>query len=275
MEVIEDVVSGAQYREGREGRRCVRQFRVRGLSSRSPLFDAASARDPVSGVAVPRYLEPHPVIPGLFVADVDVKPCLNSRSQARVTVTYESLGVRHASGSGGGSAPAGGVVVRGASSSEVSPTQFDADGAEIVVYYRTPTGRVLREYGQVQALEDHTILEFVREEPASPLLRSMRFRRRVNAAPWQGAAAGAWLCRQIEWESLANDQGYRVRYAFEYREAGHEKIVVFIDRATGRPPADIEVKRQLDRGMTQGNGWKKVRLYDSADFNALGLPSAL
>ena len=261
LQITEDLVLGARFTVDRSGGTLVRLFEVTGLTpGRDTLAQAASGQDGVSGSVIPRYGDPHPAVPGLFVAQVEAEPVKNSRTAARVIVKYSSPEF--------GSVPnVVRIAISGSSRSKLI-SKSPADGSLLLVKYTDPSGNNLQEFLQFPSLSPNTILEFTRQEPSSPLRLSTRFRRTVNASPWQGGDAKTWLCRGIDATSLGNLTRYEVKYVFEYDPDGWERIEYYVDPYTGKVPDDVQFSQTNDRGIA------KVLPYAVMDFAQLGLPNA-
>lgn len=259
-QITEDLVLGARYRYDKTGAMLLRLFDVSGLTpGRDTLAQAAAATDSATGIRIPRYGDPHPAVPGLYVLDIEANPVSNSRTAAAVKVQY---GTPEA-----GSVPnAVRVLIHG--TGRYKQVSQLPDGSPIVVKYTDPDGNILEDRLQIPVLSPNTVLEFIRQELTSPLRRSVQFRRTVNASPWQGGAAQTWLCRAMDGSSLGNLSRYEVRYQFEYDPDGWSRLEYFQDRYTGKIPDDVHPSDDNDQGIA------KILPYASRDFAQLGLPNA-
>jgi hypothetical protein len=259
IHLTEDLVLGARFTLDRTGGTLLRLFDVTGLTpGRDTLAQAAIAQDGTTGTFIPRYGEPHPGVAGLFVNHIEADPVSNSRTSARVKVRYASPG----------SVPNVVTIAISGSSRAKLISKDPKDGTMLVVKYTDPTGAALQEFLQVPALSPNTILEFTRQESRSPLQRSLKIRRTVNASPWQSGGAKTWLCRAIDAKSLNNLARYEVKYIFEYDPDGWERLEYFVDPYTGKIPDDVKISTNNDQGVA------KVLPYATADFGQLGLPNA-
>jgi hypothetical protein len=137
-----------------------------------------------------------------------------------------------------------------------------------MVKYTDADGNTLADHLQIPVLSPNTILEITRMENRSPLAMSEKFRRTVNASPWQGGDARTWLCRRIDGASQASLSQYEVRYQFEYDPDGWERLEYFVDRYTGKVPDDVKVSLSNDQGVA------KLLAYATREFAELGLPNA-
>ena len=91
MKITEDLVLGAKFRYTRQGGLLVRVFDVSGLTpGKDTLAQAATATDGTSRTRIPRYGDTHPAVYGLYVIGLEAEPIQNSRTTARVSVTYGS-----------------------------------------------------------------------------------------------------------------------------------------------------------------------------------------
>lgn len=261
IHITEDLVLGAKYKFDKTGASLLRMFDVGGLSTGvDTLAQAAAAVDAAANVRIPRYGEPHPTAANLFAVEIDAAPIGGSSTAARVTVRYGSPSV----------APvAGAVRIRiGGASGHKLITQLP-DGSLISVSYTDLAGNVLKENLQISVLSPNTVLEITRLESASPLKGSARYRRTVNASPWQGGAAKTWLCRGVDGVSQGSLTRYEVKYTFEYDPDGWQRLEYYVDRYTGKIPDDVKVSPNNDKGIAT------ILPYAVRDFSALRLPSAL
>ena len=260
IQITEDLVLGARFTVDMNGGTLLRLFEVTGLTPGvDTLARAAAAQDGSSGAFIPRYGEAHPAVAGIFVNHIDAQPLKNSRTAARVLVRYAPPEA--------GAANSIRIAIVGSSRSKII-SRNPGDGSLLNVRYSDPTGTVLQEFLQLPVLSPNTILEFTRQEIRSPLKLSTRFRRTVNAAPWQAGDARTWLCRAIDGNSLANGSRYQVKYVFEYDPDGWERIEYYADPYTGKIPDDIQFSTNNDHGVA------KVLPYAVMDFAQLGLPNA-
>jgi hypothetical protein len=261
IQITEDLVLGARFTLDRAGGILLRLFEVTGLSpGRDTLAQAALAQDQSTGTRIPRYGEPHPGVPGLFVVHIDADPMKNSRTAARVKVRYASPEVESVPG-------AVRIAISGTSRAK-RLSRDPASGLPLLVKYTDPSGNVLQEFLQVPVLSPNTVLEFTRQEFRSPLRLSTQYRRKLNASPWQGGDAKTWLCRAIDATSLGNLTRYEVKYVFEYDPDGWERLEYWSDPYTGKIPDDAQIAVNNDRGIA------KIVPYATADFSQLGLPNA-
>ncbi|HWE93892.1 MAG TPA: hypothetical protein VG269_08020 [Tepidisphaeraceae bacterium] len=260
LKITEDLVLGARFRYTKSGGSLLRLFDVAGLTpGKDTLAAAASAVDASSGARIPRYGEPHPVVSGLYAIDIDAEPARGSRTAARVKVLYGSPELASVPGA---------VKITIVSATGRKLVNRLPDGSLIVVKYTDPAGNALQDFLQIPVLSPNMVLEFTRQESASPLKLSAKYRRTVNASPWQGGEAKTWLCRSIDAASQGGLTRYEVRYAFEYDPDGWERYEYFVDRYTGKVPDDVAISANNDKGVA------KILPYGKADFSQLRLPNA-
>jgi|SRR5947209_14581364 len=260
MQITEDLILGARFRSSLTGTALLRIFDVGGLvPGRDTLAQAASAIDSASGARIPRYGDPHPAVAGLYANQIDAEPIRGSQTAARVTVRYGPPEV---------AAIPGAVSIRITGAQNRKLLARNPDGSLIVVKYTDPAGNLLQDRVQIPILSPNTVLEFTRQEPASPLTKSAQYRRTLNSNAWQSGAAKTWLCRAIDGRSLASRATYEVRYLFEYDPDGWERIEYFVDRYTGKIPDDVQFSDGNDKGIA------KIQPYALRDYAQLGLPNA-
>ena len=223
------------------------------------MAQAAAAVDPVSNARIPRYGDPHPAVAGLYAIEIDAVPVSESRSAARVTVHYATPTV---------SAVSAAVGIRIGSATGHKMVATLPDGSLITVGYTDPAGDALQNHLKVPVLSPNMILEITRQESASPLKLSAKYRRTVNASAWQGGSAKTWLCRGIDATGQGGAARYEVRYTFEYDPDTWARQEYFIDRFTGKIPDDVKISPNNDKGVAT------ILPYATRDFSALGLPNA-
>lgn len=288
IRIAEDIVRGTQYRVRRDVGSYTRIFYVTGLDATAPaaqrMADASQATDSSTGNAIPAYGEAHPTIAAAFASEIDVEPLAAARDKARVTVLYATTPPLGAADAGAN------LLVRINGVMQEAHTSLDVTGSLLRVGYvpgaspgsapdaSDPDRK--DDVARVLALEPDTLLEFVRNEDANPLAKSLQYRRKVNNAGWQGMAARTWLCVALSGERMGRidrTRQWRVTYAFQYRAlppdgVGWEALAVFTDYRTNRPPADVDVLAGGYPGNKTGNGFKEYQVYGAADFSALALP---
>jgi hypothetical protein len=118
--------------------------------------------------------------------------------------------------------------------------------------------------GLVSKLVPNTTISVTRRESGSPGFKSRTYVGKVNAGSWSrdpGALARTWLCTAITGRSTDGGSTYEVNYQFQYREETWDETVVYMDTETGRPAV----------GITDGDGIEEYIIYQTANFNALGL----
>lgn len=89
-----------------------------------------------------------------------------------------------------------------------------------------------------------------------------RYIGRMNSTTWGGLQPGQWLCTAMDAElddPSTTPDTYAVDVTFQAEFEGWGQDVIFIDRDTGSPPANL----------VPGVGIKKVRTQPQTDFNAL------
>jgi len=260
LRITEDLVLGASYTFTQAGPSLTRIFDVAGLTpGHQTLAQAAAAVDPIANTRIPRYGEPHPAVPGLYAIEIGAVPLNGSATAARVTVQY---------GTPAQAVLPGAVRIRiGGVDGQKLMTQLP-DGTLAVVKYTDADGNKLQDHLQIPVLSPNTLLEITRMENRSPLTLSEKFRRTVNASPWQGGDARTWLCRGIDAASQGSGSQFEVHYLFEYDPDGWSRFEYYVDRYTGKVPDDARISSSNDQGVT------KILPYAMREFSELGLPNA-
>jgi hypothetical protein len=217
---------------------------------------------------VPQFGDGHPTIPGIQVTSVSAAPISNS--QIRIGVTYGVPSVddeqeqQEDTGANEGTAS---VVLTTAVENEV--VYNDINGELLLVTYNryatvgdpTSNFQPTKFYGSATVQRPQLQAVFTRTENSLPLSALASHLGKVNSSPWSGYPAKTWLCTSI---SANEDKGkFEVSYTFNQRDTGWRAfIVVPLTRAEASDfPLDLD----------SGNGIARYDVYESADFNALGL----
>jgi hypothetical protein len=210
------------------------------------------------------YGEPHPIIPGLYVIDIDGETYNNTPSQAKFVVTY-------------GQPQWGSInqmVITITTSVGRRMVRFDKYGYPITVNY-TPGGTglpaVIGDFaiksgsviGEVPKLEAHTVVEYEFEN-GDPPPRGLA--GSVSTAKWNGAAKWLWACREVTARKMVATTNWRIKYAFEYDPDGWHKVSIYRDPLTSLIPVDVD---PVVITAAEGNGWFRPEVNDFWDFNQL------
>lgn len=279
MAVIADITEGTVRRDA-SGWHATRVFDVQGVGGEAKArpYNAAQAVLASEGVA---YGEPHPVIPGIRVAAINVEHVEKDPQVYRVTAEY--------SGDGEGAAP--GLVGSGIKGIEVSSSTVrtrgfrDVNGNLMIVTYTGPeftiqVPGVSNVLGSVEYTD--TVTRFVHnsqpqeaefdlptvtvtatiERPYPSFLVSRNTATRMNSAAWSGLPAYNWLSLGID--STLNDSGaYDWRYIFAISPLDPEN-------GTWRFRAENNgFQGRWYSQATVGNGIEFFNVYRSANFDAL------
>ena len=259
MAVIKDIKDG-DLSVSAEGTSYTRIYLVTELSG------AAEARlyNVLLTAGVPRYGEPHPVIPGLFVIGIVAVP---DEAGAKVTVTYGYPTFENKEPNE--TAPA---VIQVGSTLQESTTSKDKDDILIkTTFVYTPVDDDGNQGEQTP--EDYvpslsvqvpmTSIEYQRRENNNPIQKSMLYVGKVNSVGIGAFAPRTLLCTGIEGGS--NDGGitYDVSYRFQYEPKTWDATYFFIDPDTGQPHKDVKINPP--------NGYGVARLYDEIDMRPLNV----
>ena len=144
-------------------------------------------------------------------------------------------------------------------------TEQDINGKQIVVQHTfenvdDTTGEITEDLQQqirtVTVPEARSIETFTRIESDNPRDIIREYAGTVNKTKFLGQAERTWF---LTIHASSNDGGrtYSVRYAFEHRPETWDAEVVFLDRATGEPPTDIQfgVGRTQPHILTSKDFW--------------------
>jgi len=164
--------------------------------------------------------------------------------------------------------PVNELHIEAASSLNHITTNKDKDGTAISLEYEYPAdyklnsavaGETITQGGTFTKLVPERSLIYSIRENTSPQLFADGYEGKVNNAPWQGGAAGTWLCASITGRSDNSGADYLNRYIFQYRSDGWDPEVHFVDPNTGKPPPDL----------VADTGIKTVATYTAATFTDL------
>lgn len=294
--VEEVAVQGPKLSIDKSGVARLRHYHIQGLSaSIDPFFQAVTAVDAVTGKRLPRYGEADLKFPGTYCSklDFDHFPA-DSRTALLVRAVFSSPEKGNIGGTGIR------CRIRTANGQKLikrwPPKAGQVLGDPILVGFHPdpagtfkgfparipPSAPAQRKGGDktlyaevaVPVLSPGTILEFERIEKKSTLANSLKFRRTVNSAFWQGGAPGTWLMRSVDCDSEASLQRWHTHYVAEYDERAewNNRLELFRDRDTGIVPPIIfsNIAKGNNNGYLNFTGSYRVE-----DFNALKLPSVL
>ncbi len=264
--IVSDLLDQATYREDFSGVSATRKFLVDGLTGEPSRKQYECAKLP----DVPKVGDPHPSIPQLFVASVDVTAPPMSPYKAWVLVTYGTKSTTLTPPSGGNTP---GTVEMGATSSQIETTR-DKDGKEMILTYTqvsetsTTTGGItttdkisntITQPFKASVNESHPYLMVSRLESNYTFSKTLEFQNTVNAVAFAGYPPRTWYCNAIR----ATKQGafYLVSYEFQYRKKTWNAEGTATDSSTGAPVANPK----------EGEGHKFFQVYTETDFNQLGI----
>jgi hypothetical protein len=276
MSEYADIVEGASFRDGENGREAVRVFTLSGITGDPPARIARALERPI----IPRRMDPHPTEPGIICLDLSARAL--DPTIVEVTATY---GVPATQSLLPENEAARGVMEVGATVSAAT-TQKDVNGDAIMVTGRRfvhrddpdGAGALLQSLGIVSGFrfEDQggdveiqipmPAMRVSRIEPANPWRLARTYVGRVNARRWNDGEPRTWLCTAIN--GTTNDFGktFEVSYEFQFNDETWDATVVYIDPDTGQPTSEaIELLR---RGIP---AIRTVQVYRTIDFDPLGL----
>ncbi len=135
-------------------------------------------------------------------------------------------------------------------------TNLDYNGALITV-----THNGVSQNAEVEKQLPVVVMKYRRRETQRPFTRAIDNVGKTNNTTFEGRAARTVLCTNITGESDDGGATYTVDYEFQYVPETWDALVYWIDPETNRPPADL----------VDGVGYKRVQIYDTADFAGLSL----
>ena len=216
--------------------------------------------DMITAVGVSR-LDDHPVITSIECKKI--APKISSLRGGEVMLTYDPITRRNTPAQGDP------LIEVGASLVTVE-TNVDVAGDPITVEYTYPDadpwdeetrGKFFKTDVAVQFGQPQNTLRFTQTESSNPESIAQDYVGQVNQYVWRGKPKWTWRCNSIVGRSDDGGDNYTVTYEFEYRTDGWDPLVYYIDKFTGRPPADL----------IPGTGKKYVAVYDHIDFNNLSI----
>ena len=245
---------------------------------------ACYATDSSTGFFIPRYPTEHPTCRGFFVGRFRGFPFpKDSRTSAMVEITYLPSELMTGTGTTIEVIGSNGrkIIARwpgGTQKGQPIIVGYSRDGATFQNPLASPPDPPNPGYfyslSTLDILSPNTVLRFSRREVGSPLNKSKQYRRTINKSPWQGGAAKTWLCTQLDGPNFAQGNTlvspglWNVTYSFEYDPDGWTQYPTYRDALTGTTPQNIKYDGNF-------NGYQLADPYALADFNQLGLPSAL
>lgn len=259
MRVVEDLVEGADAREGEDGYACTRTFVVEGLTGNAH----ARPYEALTASGVPRRGDPHPSIPGLVAADRQASSLRRFVGAVKVTVTYRPLSSTEL-------ADAGTPVLEVGATLSSQTRHRDAHGKLI---FKSRTDLTLREDGTIASAV--TIYEPVEFEVQTPqVVVTYRRKTKRNAArealkyvgkvgDWGrvNAYTAPWLCQRYDVRT-EDAVTYDETIEFVYKPDGWCGRVPRVVTATNAllAPPDLDIRDYL------------VPVYEAVSFDPLGLP---
>jgi hypothetical protein len=254
--IISKLIKESSCIEDDNGLTIIDVYQVGQLSGSNILVDARGAPGlPVYGLA-------HDAEPSVVCRNINVRPFLESHTEARVLCTFKPPDFSSALS----------PVIRFTGTTKHFTTVHDATGKLILINYTPAGGTAVRpQIGELEGERAVGLLEIERIETGIPTF-ALRYTNAISTAPFQGQRAGLWLCRDVSFEKELYRSGYRVRYLLEFDSFGFIKPAFYRD-VNGFLPSDAAVVplTTLTDGQT-GNGWTAARISGAADLNALNLP---
>lgn len=274
--ILDSFHEGTAERLPGGSRRIVRTVFVSGLvgPAHSKSIDAMDV------VGMPRYgdFHPSPKAGDLPLSHIASRMIDGEPDKAVVTLTYEFP-----------TATGGFILFENEPSETTAPqievtttlnqltTNLNAAGTLMTVEYKLPEtpdrpiSETVTQVGEASVMVPTTSVNYMRREPKNPLAKARLYVGKTNSIPVFGDAARNWLCTGLGGPSDDGGLSFNVTYSFQRGEPheiagrevapGWDAVIVFIDPATGKPPADLVV----------GIGIKTEVMYKSINFWNLNL----
>lgn len=204
------------------------------------------------------YGSQHPDISTLYM--LGQRSCkVVTSSSVDVEVTYRRMDSTHPNY----------VDIRGDNVLVQERTNKDKDGNDIVLEWKPEAGRTAKtQTGMVDIWLPSQSLEFGRTLDVNPASVSKSLVGKLNSDPFQGDAAGHWLCMGFPFSSSDSGLHWEASVKFVRNENQWKQTIYYI-LESGRPPANY------DAAYNAGKSVKQVEVYGEADFGVLGLPSVM
>lgn len=263
--VVEYLADQSSLELGPDGFQASEMYLITGLTG-----DAAARKvDALTDPRLPALFDAHPRASGTFVQRKRAQPAAGDGADMRVEVLYAPFG---ASGDDRPPSEADQGVIEVGGTVEIERTTLDAAGQPMILRHTyDPATTAAEDLKKVIGLQDDlarevytplglpapedlrtrsvttwqrvtaevyqpaTVVRVTRVESASPLAKSLEYRRTVNALPIWGGARRTWLCTELR--GVSNDGGltYAVTYEFTFRARTWDFAADFISASTNEP----------------------------------------
>jgi hypothetical protein len=260
VRVVEDLIEGADAREGEDGYACTRTFIVEGVTGNAHARQYEALRS--SGI--PARGDAHPSIPGLVVDDRVASALRRSTSAVKVTVTYRPLSPTEIADSGAAVMEVGATLTsetrdRDAMGKKVykSRTDLTFDESGRLVGATTIYERVTFEV-QVPTI----VLTFRRKTRTNPVVHAETFLGKIGDWGRADAYLSPWLITRIDGKTEDGGQTYDELIEMQYKRSGWVVRIPRVVTATNAflAPPDFDERDYV------------VPAYEAVAFDALGLP---
>lgn len=233
-------------------------LRVTGLTHASGHDDLCVHAIQALNAAGYEYGQVHPDVDTLFLLG-QLSTRVVTSSSVDVEVTYRRMDKTHPDY----------VDIRGDIVLVQERTNRDKDGNDIVLEWKPEAGRTAKtQTGVVDIWLPSQSLEFGRTLDVNPASLSKTLVGWLNSDPFQGDAAGFWLCMGFSFSS--SDSGLHWETSVKFvRNANQWKQTIYYILESGRPPANY------DADYNAGKAVKQVEVYGETNFAVLGLPNVM
>lgn len=237
--------------QGKGGYEIIRQAICSGISgdaTEQALLAMFSA-----DAGVPHYGDAHPELDFVWLNNIECE--IVGPGKAKVTFIYSSQYPF-------ANDPAYTQISEGSTAASYQ-TCKDYSGTAISVKASSTASATTTQSVPVDVFKPIRSVTFTRIENANPGPLSELYVGKVNSVEWSydpGSTARQWLCTGITGNSEDGGVTYRVTYSFEKNGDTWDQIVFYVDPVTGRAP-----------GTLDSSNYKSVQLYNTANFNLLGL----
>lgn len=253
--IVRDIVQSHSIRRTAAGYGVDRIFIVSDVtgSAESRLYNALQS----SGI--PQFRDPHPIIPGIEVTDLQASPEGNDSASVKIRVTYAIPSIDDIGEDGEGDQAPGVAVVSSTLIDE--ETHLDRNGDWIKVTW-SGLGGFFTNYKSVSVQRPQSRVSLTRIETSMPKDIITNYLGTVNSVTWSGYPPNTWLCVAINAREESPGK-FDVEYVFAYRRDDW--------RATVTVNIPQDVIEDFPPDVDTGNGYGVFDVYPEMDFNALGL----
>ena len=265
-----DIVDGTKLIETENGFEATVTCYVQGVTGLGDarLYDAATTtavtNDGAPQRGIPRYFDPHRVIPGVVCLRREIECVGDDPSMIRV-MCYYGVPTPQQLPPGDNAPP----QIEGGATVQEFETERDINGNTLQVAYRPAGGDFNNPDIQVGTVRKQVPLVFLRftwRQTISPGDKAIYYVGTMNSDVFQNLPAKTWLCSGITFNSNDLGASWNVSAEFLYNPETWDGVIVWIDPETNRIPKDVAFYNGATLGANEAGGMKRVTIYRSTQF---------